>query len=64
MEAIENFLDTGPWDGKEFRMEMVKAGFCVSGSKAWAFFMEESGTHVLYTNICKSLIGTFTQMVP
>jgi hypothetical protein len=38
MEAIENFLDTGPWDGKEFRMEMVKAGFCVSGSKAWAFF--------------------------
>jgi hypothetical protein len=41
MEAIEDFLNTGPWDGKEFRMEMDDNGFCVSGSQAWAFFTHQ-----------------------
>lgn len=46
MEAIEDYLNTGPWDGREFREEMVKAGFCVSGSRALAFIMKGSGMHL------------------
>jgi len=34
MEAIEEYLNTGPWNGRKLRKEMKRVGFCLSGSKA------------------------------
>lgn len=37
MDAVERYLDTGPWDGSKFRREMKRVGYCVSGSRAQRF---------------------------